>query len=58
VYTVRFGAVVYVLHAFQKKSKRGAATPKADLDLIDRRLKRAEEDYKEWSRSVKPKTLQ
>jgi phage-related protein len=45
VYTVRFEKAVYVLHAFQKKSKRGAATPKAELDLIDQRLKRAREDY-------------
>src|SRR5436190_9011048 len=32
VYTVRFAEVVYVLHAFQKKSKRGIATPKTELD--------------------------
>jgi phage-related protein len=56
VYTVRLAGVVYVLHAFQKKSKRGAATPKADIDLIRQRLRRAEEDYKEWSRSANPKT--
>ena len=56
VYTVRFVGIVYVLHAFQKKSKRGAATPKADIDLIHVRFKRAEEDYKEWSRSAEPKT--
>ncbi len=49
VYTVRFGDVVYVLHVFQKKSKRGIATPKKDLDLIRKRLKRAEQDYKQWS---------
>jgi phage-related protein len=55
VYTVRFAGIVYVLHAFQKKSKRGAATPKTDIDLIRQRLKRAEEDYKEWSRSAEPK---
>ena len=30
---------VYVLHAFQKKSKKGIATPKVELDLIERRLK-------------------
>lgn len=41
VYTVRFAAIVYVLHAFQKKSKRGIATPKSELDLIEQRLKRA-----------------
>ena len=50
VYTVRFAEAVYVLHAFQKKSKRGIATPKAELDLIERRLKRAKEDYEQWSR--------
>ena len=48
VYTVRFAGVVYVLHAFQKKSKRGIATPKSELDLIERRLKRANEDYRQW----------
>lgn len=53
VYTVRFAGIVYVLHAFQKKSKRGGATPKADLDLIDRRLKRAREDNKQWARGTK-----
>jgi phage-related protein len=39
VYTVRYSDAVYVLHAFQKKSKKGVATPKADLDLIEKRLK-------------------
>jgi phage-related protein len=48
VYTVRFAQVVYVLHAFQKKSKRGVATPKRELDLIDQRLRRAGEDYEQW----------
>jgi phage-related protein len=51
VYTIRFAKAVYVLHAFQKKSKRGIATPKGELDLIDRRLKRAREDYEQWSKS-------
>jgi len=46
VYTVKFNDRIYVLHAFQKKSKRGIATPKAELDLIKSRLKLAEEDYK------------
>jgi len=40
VYTVHFKKAVYMLHAFQKKSKRGIATPKADIDLIKSRLKR------------------
>lgn len=42
VYTVRFQNAVYVLHCFQKKSTRGIATPKPDLDLIRDRLKVAE----------------
>lgn len=46
VYTVRFAGVVYVLHAFQKKSKRGRATPQHDIDLIKRRLKTAEQHYR------------
>jgi len=50
VYTVRFEGVVFVLHIFQKKSKRGAATPKADIDLIRERLKAAEQMTKESSR--------
>jgi phage-related protein len=39
VYTVRFAEAVYVLHAFQKKSKKGIATPKLELDVIEKRLK-------------------
>ncbi len=46
VYTVKFAEVVYVLHAFQKKSKRGIATPKHDIDLIRSRLQRAEEHFR------------
>lgn len=49
VYTVKFRAAVYVLHAFQKKSKRGIRTPKPDLELVERRLKMAEEHYDSWS---------
>jgi phage-related protein len=55
VYTVRFAEVIYVLHAFQKKSKRGIATPKHQLDLINERLRRAKEDYERWQ-SEKPKS--
>src|SRR6266702_3579071 len=47
VYTVKFAGMVFVLHAFQKKSKKGIATPKADVDLIKRRLKLAAERYKQ-----------
>ena len=45
VYTVKFAERIYVLHAFQKKSKKGIATPKTEIALIKRRLKQAEEDY-------------
>ena len=45
VYTVRFEGVVYVLHAFQKKSPSGKRTAMTDVDLIGERLKRAREDY-------------
>jgi phage-related protein len=48
VYTIRFAGAAYVLHAFQKKSKRGIKTPKAEVELIRRRLKAAEEHYAEW----------
>ena len=41
VYTVELEDCLYVLHCFQKKSKKGAETPKADLDLIEMRLKAA-----------------
>jgi len=47
VYTVRFQAVVYVLHAFQKKSKKGIATTQKELELVKRRLAAAEQDYRE-----------
>jgi phage-related protein len=47
VYTVRFRDVVYVLHAFQKKSKSGISTPKAEIDLIHERLARAERHFRE-----------
>jgi phage-related protein len=45
VYAVRFREAVYVLHAFQKKSKKGIATPKAEIDLVKRRLKAAQLHY-------------
>ncbi|MGH7819945.1 MAG: type II toxin-antitoxin system RelE/ParE family toxin, partial [Candidatus Binatia bacterium] len=44
IYTVRFAAAVYVLHVFQKKSKRGAKMPPRDKALIDSRLKLAAQD--------------
>lgn len=45
VYTVRFAGWVYVLHCFQKKSKRGVQTPKAELELIRSRLAAARRDF-------------
>ena len=53
VYTVRFAESVYVLHAFQKKSKKGIATPKSEIDLVKERLKRAEQDHEQRSKSGK-----
>ncbi len=47
VYTVKFEEAVFVLHCFQKKSKRGIATPKNDMDIIRARLKVAEALAKE-----------
>jgi phage-related protein len=47
VYAVRFGSAVYALHAFQKKSKTGIATPQADIRLIEQRLKEAERLHRE-----------
>jgi phage-related protein len=47
VYTAQFGEAVYVLHAFQKKSKSGIATPKPDLDLIRRRYAEAERQHRQ-----------
>ncbi|MBI3705006.1 MAG: type II toxin-antitoxin system RelE/ParE family toxin [Rhizobiales bacterium] len=45
VYAVRFREVIYVLHAFQKKSPKGINTARTDIDLIARRLKAAQQDY-------------
>ena len=47
VYTVRFADAVYVLHAFQKKSKKGIATPKMEREVIRQRLGEARQDNRE-----------
>ena len=52
VYTVRFSGVVYVLHAFQKKAKTGRKTPAQEIDLVRRRLRIAEEDYKRLTKGT------
>jgi phage-related protein len=48
VYTVQFANIVYVLHAFEKKARKGITTPTSDIDLIKRRLNRAKEDHDQW----------
>ena len=47
MYTAQFDEVVYVLHAFQKKSKTGIKTPNQEIDLVEQRLKWAQEKHKE-----------
>ena len=49
VYTVRFRDAVYVLHAFQKKSKTGRKTPKLESERITERLKQAEAHYRQMT---------
>lgn len=48
VYTVKFKEAIFVLHVFQKKSKRGIATTRQDINLIKSRFKLAEHKYKLW----------
>src|SRR5271156_1687529 len=43
VYTLRYAGAVYVLHAFQKKSKTGRETPRRDIELIKQRLREVEQ---------------
>ena len=52
VYSVNLGDRIYVLHCFQKKSKRGIKTPKKEVDLIRRRLNRAKELAREEKDNV------
>lgn len=53
VYAVRFAEVIYVLHAFQKKSTRGVATPRQEIEMVRTRLRQAEEEYQRWQ-NAKP----
>jgi phage-related protein len=55
IYTVKFAGVVYVLHAFQKKAKRGIATPKQEIDRLRARLRQAEEHYRREYAKTKSK---
>jgi len=54
VYTVQFADVIYVLHAFQKKSERGIATPQKEIDLIRRRLAEAQRLHRQRSNLTMP----
>jgi len=53
VYAVKFAGVVYVLHAFQKKSKSGIKTPKNEIEKVRSRLKEAEKHYAQWKERQK-----
>lgn len=46
IFTARFQGAIYVLHVFQKKSKRGIETPQHDIDLVKQRLRMAENHYR------------
>jgi phage-related protein len=51
MYTIEFEEVIYVLHAFQKKSKTGIKTDKSDMDLVEQRLKKARQLNQERQKS-------
>ena len=46
VYAARFETAVYVLHVFQKKAKKGRATPRQDMEIIRQRLAEAKRDHR------------
>lgn len=48
VYTVKFAGAVYVLHAFQKRSKKGSKTPPEEIEKVRARLKEAAKHHAEW----------
>jgi phage-related protein len=50
VYTMEYEGAIYILHCFQKKSKRGSETPKQELDMIHRRLDVAREEHEKWQK--------
>jgi phage-related protein len=58
VYTVRYAEAIFVLHAFQKKSKKGVATPKMEIDSIKKRLRNLIEEREErrCQKYLRPKT--
>ncbi len=56
VYTVKFHSAVYALHVFQKKSKKGIGTPKAEIDKVKKRLEAAKAHHKEHYEQKKDKS--
>ena len=54
VYTIKFDGIVYVLHAFQKKSKKGIRTPAEEIDRVRSRLKDAEKHHAKWKEQEPP----
>lgn len=55
VYTIKLGSLVFVLHSFQKKSKQGIGTPKKEINLVEARLKLAQQIYKDLGYGKKEK---
>lgn len=53
IYTTRFKGYIYVLHCFQKKSKKGSATPRRDVQMIQRRMGLAENHYQSLAPQIK-----
>jgi len=51
VLAVQIGTRIYILHAFQKKSKKGIATPKRDVDLIKKRYSEGQELAREYEKT-------
>jgi phage-related protein len=52
VYTVSIRDAIYVIHAFQKKSKAGIATPKSEIDLVRQRLKQLRSEVKNAEKKI------
>jgi phage-related protein len=48
---VRFAEAIYVLHAFQKKSKKGIKTPQREMDKVESRLQRAQQEHAAWQKT-------
>ena len=56
VFTVKLEPFLYVLHCFQKKSKKGIATPKKELDVVRKRLAEAREEHRQYEKDRKHKS--